>query len=100
MVEIMMNMVWKLVYDIFVTKYDSNGNVKWVKSSGGDQFEGVSNIINDTEGNLYVTGGFISSSISFGSTKLLNHNAGKSDIFIVKYDTSGKVLWATSEGGR
>jgi hypothetical protein len=86
------------VYDIFVTKYDSNGNVKWVKSSGGDQFEGVSNIINDTEGNLYVTGGFISSSISFGSTKLLNHNAGKSDIFIVKYDTSGKVLWATSEG--
>ena len=48
-------------------------------------------------GNSYVTGGFDSNSITFGTTTLTS--AGGSDLFAVKYDTGGNVVWAKIAGG-
>jgi len=83
--------------DIFLVKYDSSGNVLWARSEGGinnDESYGVST---DRSGNVYITGYFYSSTITFGSYTL--NNAGGFDVFIVKYDSSGNVLWAKSAGG-
>ena len=83
--------------DVFIAKYDSSGNVLWAKSAGGNNLEEGRAIAVDASGNCYVTGYFESSSITFGSTILTNVNG--IDIFIVKFDASGNVIWAKNVGG-
>jgi hypothetical protein len=83
--------------DFFIVKYDASGNVLWAKSAGGTGDDSGQSIATDAAGNIYVTGYFISSSITFGTTTLTN--AGSNDIFVVKYDAQGNVLWAKREGG-
>lgn len=82
--------------DIFIAKYDTWGNVLWAKSVGGINDDNVNDISFDDLGNVYVTGCFFSSTITFGITTLIN--GGHNDIFVVKYDASGNVLWANSAG--
>lgn len=83
--------------DIFIAKYDRSGNMLWAKSAGGPNYDYGNCISTDTSGNVYITGSFHSRAINFGPTTLTN--AGSNDIFIVKYDTNGNVLWAKSTGG-
>ena len=87
--------------DIFIVKYDANGNVLWAKSASGKTQDTGIGITTDANGNILVTGGFTSSTITFGITTLSNADTslGGADIFIVKYDTNGNVLWAKSAGG-
>jgi len=84
-------------YDMFVAKYDPNGNVLWAKKAGGLAWDQGTGIAADDSGNVLVTGHYGSSSITFGTTTLTN--SGFVDIFIVKYDGSGNVLWAKKAGG-
>jgi hypothetical protein len=83
--------------DIFVVKYDSSGNVLWVKSAGGASHDYGNSISTDAIGNIVVTGSFRSLTLTFDSLTLSNN--GDFDIFIVKYDSKGNVLWAKSAGG-
>jgi hypothetical protein len=83
--------------DFFLVKYDSAGNVLWAKSEGGSAFDKGNNVFADASGNILVTGFFISSSITFGTTTLTN--AGTANFILVKYDAGGNVLWAKSAGG-
>jgi hypothetical protein len=83
--------------DIFIVKYDPNGQVLWAKSVGGDDDEHAQSIVVDAGGNVYVTGKFESDTLTFGPITL--RNVGGLDIFLVKYDPNGQVLWATSAGG-
>ena len=85
--------------DIFVVKYDGAGNVLWAKSAGGTNDDYGNSISTDANGNSYITGSFTSSTIAFGSTTLTNTSASQSDLFVVKYDGAGNVLWAKSAGG-
>ncbi len=85
--------------DIFITKYDSNGNILWAKSAGGTDDDAASDVSTDAGGNVYVTGYFASPSLIFGSITLTNASAGDVDIFITKYDSNGTVIWAKSAGG-
>ncbi len=85
--------------DIFIVKYDSSGNVVWAKSAGGGFQDVGTSIAVDGSGNSYATGYFGSSSITFGTTTLTNVTSGYADIFIVKYDAGGNVVWAKSAGG-
>jgi len=84
--------------DIFVVKYDANGNVLWAKSAGGTSYEYGNSISTDANGNVLVTGYFDSPSITFGTTTLTN-SGSSTDIFILKYDANGNLLWAKSAGG-
>ena len=83
--------------DLFIVKYDPNGNVLWARSAGGDYTEEVRTLAVDASGNLVVAGIFASSTLTFGTTTLVN--AGNTDLFIAKYDPAGNVLWAKSAGG-
>ncbi|MFH1004317.1 MAG: SBBP repeat-containing protein [Bacteroidota bacterium] len=79
--------------DVFIAKYDLNGNCIWVRQ--GNSIAGGSSISADAMGNCYVTGGF-SDSVKFGSYKLTSLGGG--DVFVAKYDSSGNCLWAKSGG--
>ena len=85
-------------YDFFIAKYDSAGNALWAKVAGGNSDDRGYGLAADANGNVFVTGIFTSSSITFGVTTLTNP-AGYSDLFIVKYDSAGNVLWAKKAGG-
>ena len=85
--------------DIFIVKYDTSGNVLWAKSEGGTGYDLGTGVCTDASGNVIITGLFSSPTIAFGTTMLTNTNNNTFDFFIVKYDTSGNVLWAKSAGG-
>jgi len=91
--------------DMFIVKYDTNGNVVWAKSAGGVGINGTNttcvgvDIAVDANENPYVTGYFYGPDIIFGSDTLINVAGIGNDMFIVKYDASGTVVWAKSAGG-
>ncbi|MEI6488974.1 MAG: T9SS type A sorting domain-containing protein [Bacteroidota bacterium] len=85
--------------NIFIAKYDTNGNVIWAKSAGGTYYDNASSIAVDAAGNATITGSLASPTVTFGTTTLTNNGIGTSDIFIAKYDTNGNALWAKSAGG-
>jgi hypothetical protein len=86
-------------YDFYIVKYNSSGNVLWAKRAGGTSDDGGQSVCTDLAGNIIISGFFQSSTITFGSTTLTNAYTSYPDIFILKYDTSGNLLWAKREGG-
>jgi len=86
------------VTNIFLVKYDASGNVIWAQSAGGTSNDIANSIAIDMAGNVYLSGNFISTSITFGSTIIYN-NGGAADIFLVKFDANGNVIWAKTAGG-
>lgn len=83
--------------DFFIVKYDPIGNLIWAKSEGGTNYDFANDIKTDKYGNIYVTGTFWNSTITFGATSL--NSFGGSNLFIVKYNPLGNVLWAKSSTG-
>lgn len=83
--------------DVFTAIVDSNGVVLKGMAGVGDGVENIGNgIATDTNGNIFITGNF-TDTITFDDVPLVS--AGDGDIFIVKYDASGNLLWAKSAGG-
>ncbi|HWY12561.1 MAG TPA: hypothetical protein VN026_14610, partial [Bacteroidia bacterium] len=82
--------------DIFLAKYDVNGNLQWAKSAGGTGNETSCSVHADMNGNSFITGNFNSPTLAFGTTTLTN--SGASDLFLTKYDPNGNVLWAKRAG--
>ncbi|MEW6470257.1 MAG: T9SS type A sorting domain-containing protein [Bacteroidota bacterium] len=85
--------------DAFLAKYDASGNELWIRTAGGANNDLPNGIAIDALGRIYQAGGFASASITFGSSTLTNAGPGFPDIFFVKYDAAGNVIWATREGG-
>ena len=82
---------------VFIAKYDASGNVLWAVSAEGinsDEGYGISSVAN---GNFYLTGYFNTPTITLGSYTLTNN--GTDNIFVVKYDSAGNILWARTAGG-
>jgi hypothetical protein len=82
--------------DVFVAKYDKDGNFKWAVRAGGTGTDDGQAIDTDLAGNVYITGQF-SGTATFGTIDLVS--AGSQDIFVAKLDTAGTVLWAERAGG-
>ena len=86
--------------DCFIVKYNTSGVVQWLaKIASTTQADIGYAIATDSSGNVYVTGqggsgavvtAFSSDGNAFGTTLA---NAGNTDVFTVKYDTSGIVQW-------
>jgi hypothetical protein len=87
-------------FSCFIAKYDSSGNALWAKAPTGNSLPTLYNLVVDNIGNLYVTGGY-SDSIVFDTIKLIDDGTYNDfdDIFLVKYDSGGHVLWAKDYGG-
>jgi hypothetical protein len=87
--------------DMYVAKYDMNGNFLWMKHAGGPGEEQAKSIISDASGNLYVCG-FYSDGAVFGSTTFSTPNTFLGhfpNIFIAKYAPDGTLIWVKSAGG-
>lgn len=83
--------------DIFVAKFDSNGNAIWLKAIGSNQYENSTFITTDSSDNIILCGEFNSVSLPIGNSTLTNQ--GGMDIFITKIGTDGSDIWAKAYGG-
>ncbi len=84
---------------VFVAKYNPAGEVQWAAKAGGNGFDTGLAIAADKEGNAYVSGYFTSGIAAFDALTLTNSSPGRRDLFVAKYDRSGRVLWVRSAGG-
>jgi hypothetical protein len=78
----------------FVCKLDANGNHIWAKKFGNAYNQGYS-IDCDANGNTYITGEFLET-VDFdpsAATFNLTSQSFASDIFIVKLDHQGNLIW-------
>lgn len=76
--------------DIFVIKYDSEGDVLWSKQFGTKERDYPHDIAVDSKDNIYIVGETAGSFFSY--------NAGRRDAFIVKLTTNGSVIWGRQLG--
>jgi hypothetical protein len=84
--------------DMFVAKYDANGNFQWVRHAGSTGRDEAKSIKCDAAGNVYVAG-FFSNGCQFESQILNTYNGPWYDIFLAKYDTNGNLVWVKKAGG-
>lgn len=90
--------------DIFVAKYDRNGNVLWARSAGGSFSDEGRGIATSPQGGSLVTGPFQGKTVfgpgELNETTLMAARFGSaSDVFLAKYDRDGALLWAKRAGG-
>lgn len=85
--------------DAFVAKFSPSGTLLWLQSYGGSSQDKASGIGVDGNGDIIVSGFFLSSTITFGSVTLTNTNINYADIFLLKLDTYGTIIWAKKAGG-
>jgi hypothetical protein len=82
--------------DIFLLKYDRNGNPLWATRAGGATNDQGRAVITDATGAVYLTGHFRSAGV-FGASNIVSH--GAEDLFLAKLDASGQWLWTSTAGG-
>ena len=71
----------------------------WVKSFGdkaGDVV--VEGVATDTDNNVIITGIFSSAQLELNETTTLQNN-GTYDVFVIKYNPLGEIIWTQSFGG-
>jgi hypothetical protein len=87
-------------YDIFISKLDNDGNFVWAKNIGGVNGEGVGDFVLDSNGYIYAVGSFVGTVDFNPNVGVFNlTSAGNSDIFILKLDNLGGLVWAKRMGG-
>ncbi len=73
--------------DVLVLKYDPSGRLLWTRIWGGPEDDGGSAVAVDSAGNVYIAG----STQSFGY--------GWADALLLKFDSSGNLIWSRTWGG-
>jgi hypothetical protein len=80
-------------YDFWILKIDAKGTLLWERSFGGSGIE-ISQDIAKTHDNAYVITGS-----TFSADKDVSKNHGASDVWLIKIDDNGRLLWENTLGG-
>lgn len=83
--------------DIFVAKFDVNGNDLWSRNFGDTDYQLGQAVAVDGSGNIVLTGHFWGT-VDFGGGPLTALPFFE-DIFIAKLDTDGNYIWSQGFGG-
>lgn len=89
------------LFDIYLQKLDTDGNLLWAKQMGGSGHDIGNHISVDINGNIYTIGDF-TETVDFNPDSvppLSLVSAGIKDIYIQKLTTHGSVIWAKRIGG-
>ncbi|MFH1676791.1 MAG: SBBP repeat-containing protein, partial [bacterium] len=86
--------------DIFLSKFDSSGNFKWVRTWGGTGNDMSRGIAVDSNGNSHVTGFFAGTADFDTGGAVENHTSlGAGDVFLSRFNSAGDFIWARTWGG-
>ncbi len=83
--------------DIFLAKYDPDGNPIWARSGGGPNRDMAYSVTVDLADNVLVAGKFHRMA-NFDAVQL--NSVGGKDAFLAKYAPDGTLVWAVSIGSR
>ncbi len=80
--------------DIILAKYNLDGVIQWYQQFGTASSDSASGVVVDSSGSAYITGG------SLGDMDLTGPqtNAGGSDVFLTKFNSSGTRQWTQQFG--
>ncbi len=81
------------LHGMFLSKYDTSGNVQWVTTSNAQQ---PNHIAADNFGNIFVTGNYQRDTVRFDNIYLAGSFTNYCG-FLVKYNGLGSAVWAKSE---
>jgi hypothetical protein len=79
--------------DLWMLRLDKNGIILWQKVFGGSKRESGSSIIRTSDGGYAMTGN------SYSSDGDVTSSHGSSDLWVVKTDDQGNLLWQKTFGG-
>ena len=88
--------------DVFIAKYDTNGDLEWAKTAGGTEaFDIGYGIELDKKRNVFITGRFSGRAIFGGNTKFetVLVSQGNADAFVARYSANGALRWVVGIGG-
>lgn len=80
-------------YDFWVVKVDKNGNFVWERSFGGTGIDQAQDIAATPDGAYVIVGN------TFSADTQVTKNNGQSDVWLIKIDDNGSLLWEKSFGG-
>ncbi|MBK7969556.1 MAG: SBBP repeat-containing protein [Bacteroidetes bacterium] len=85
---------------LFVSKYSNTGTLLWTQLATGNGSNRAYGMDVDQLGNVIVTGEFRGTNFTIGGQTLTNSGPSglNQDLLLVKFDASGNVVWAKSEG--
>lgn len=78
-------------FDIFLVKFDGNGEKQWSKQLGGTSYDIADNIAINADGDVYIIG--LLTTVTDPNT-----NTGTTKIILSKFNTSGIELWRQQFG--
>jgi hypothetical protein len=82
-----------LLDELWLIKVDNSGNLIWQKTYGGSGFDGGRSITKSLDGGYFVLG------TSTSNDGDLTKNNGTSDVWVLKINEEGNLLWSKSFGG-
>jgi len=88
------------IRDAFLVKYSKDGEFRWVKTWGADEYDGGFGVDTPEEGGVYVSGTY-AGTVDFdpGSGYETYVSNGKQDIFVSRFYSNGEQVWTRTFGG-
>ncbi len=81
-------------WDLWILKLDKCGNIQWERSFGGTNYESARDVVQTADGGFIIAGE--TNSTDGG---VINGYAATKDIWILKVDAVGTLLWQKRYGG-
>lgn len=81
--------------DLFLAKYDSDGNFIWAQKAGGSDIDAGNGLFVDKNCDIYLTG-YFGGTATFGDS--IVSSMGSYDMFFAKYNSSGTMQWLKHYG--
>lgn len=86
-------------WDVFICKLDGSGNFVWAERYGSSAEDYGNGIKTDASENIYITGSF-KGTVDFDPGQgTYDLTAGYVDVFVLKLNSSGNLIWANKMGG-
>jgi hypothetical protein len=79
--------------DVWLIKLDDNGNLIWEKTLGGTQFDAAQGVYTSLDGGFLIAGNSKSSDLDTDA------NMGENDLWVIKTDDNGALIWQQTFGG-
>lgn len=86
--------------DCFIIKYNHLGELEWSKVIAGNRSDNIEKVVEDNEGNFIAVGSFYSDSINItDEITLKNVSTYSWTGLLIKFNSTGKTVWAKTIGG-
>ena len=76
-------------YDVFLSKFDGDGRLAWIRSAGGELWDNAYDVHVDELNGVYVTGLFRGAAEFIGGAETSVEGRGEANAFVAKYGMQG-----------